>query len=772
MVSRAERLVGTHWGNFLVAADGARITSVRPVEDDDNPAGFGASIANALDPSVRIAQPMVRAGWLDGRRTSGRGSDPFVPMSWDDALDLAAGELNRVRRSHGNQAIFGGSYGWSSAGRFHHAQSQLHRFLNAIGGYTRSVNSYSAAAAEVIVPHVLGINPLVGLEPNWEDIRDHAELLVAFGGVPLRNSQVVPGGIARHTDRRQMQDARTRGLEAVNIAPSRDDMPAFMQAEWLACRPSTDTAVMLGLAHTLVAEGLHDQAFLASHCVGYERFEDYLLGRTDGIAKNTDWASELSGIPAAVLRDLARRMSQRRTVVTVGLSLQRAEHGEQPYWMATVLAAMLGQIGLRGAGVGFAWGSNGRGYFGRRRIGFSWGRLEQGRNPVPDFIPVARISDMLLNPRGEFNYNGERRAYPDIRLVYWAGGNPFHHHQDLNRLARAWERPETIIVNESAWTATARRADIVFPATTFIERDDIVCGLGATISPSHQAVPPFGDARNDFDIFSGLAARLGCEQAFTEGRDTAAWLRHIYETSRTNAAAAGVALPDFDEFWAGGTIDVSDQLADSPRPLARFREDPAANPLATPSGRIEIFSERIASFGYGDCPGHPIWLNKREWLGAARAETYPLHLLSPQPANRLHSQLDFGSASLAEKVAGREALLINPLDAVARGIAAGDIVRVFNDRGAFLAGAILTDALMPGVIQVATGAWYDPDPSTGMDRHGNPNAVSDDRGTSNLAQGPIAQSCLVEIELLPGDAPAVEAFTSPASVELPTPVGR
>lgn len=771
-----EALVGTHWGNFEVTSSEGHLVSVRPVSGDSNPAGFGSSILDAFDPDVRIGQPMVRSGWLRNRNGAGRGDGrgAFVSLSWPEALDLAAGEIDRVRRDHGNRAIFGGSYGWSSAGRFHHAQSQLHRFLNVIGGYVRSVNTYSAAAAEVIVPYIFGLNPLTAIEPNYEDIVAHSQLVVAFGGLCLRNNQVVPGGVACHTDRCQLEQARDRGVEIVNIGPMRDDVPDFLPQTWVPCRPATDTAVMLGMAYTLVEEGLHDIGFLKRFCVGYERFEAYLMGLSDGQPKTPEWAASKSGVAAGTIRDLARRMSAVRTVVTVSLSLQRAEHGEQPYWMAAVLAAMLGQIGLPGGGVGFAWGSNGRGYFGRRRVNFSWGKFDQGRNRVREFIPVARIADMLLHPGEQFDYNGSSQPYPDAKLVYWAGGNPFHHHQDLFRLSRAWEQPETVIVNESVWTATARRADIVFPATTFLERNDVVCGLGPTISPNRQADEPFAQARNDYDIFAGLAARLGVEDVFTEGgRDEKAWLHAIYDESRSNAAERGIVLPPFDEFWQGSGVDVSAQLAESIMPLARFRADPVANPLPTASGRIEIFSETIDAFAYPDCPGHPVWLEKQEWLGAARAVSYPLHMLSPQPSNRLHSQFDFGRASKSTKIGNREPALINPADAAQRGIAEGDIVRIYNDRGGLLAGAVLTDSIAPNVVQVATGSWFSPHAEIdGLELHGNPNAVSIDIGTSSLAQGPSAQSCLVEIERYQGVVPPVAAFSPPLIEQFGVPGSR
>ncbi len=192
---------------------------------------------------------------------------------------------------------------------------------------------------------------------------------------------------------------------------------------------------------------------------------------------------------------------------------------------------------------------------------------------------------------------------------------------------------------------------------------------------------------------------------------------------------------------------------------AEFRRDPAAHPLATPSGRIEIFSETIDGFGYDDCPGHPTWMAPAEWLGNARA--YPIHLVSNQPTTRLHSQLDCGETSVAGKVAGREPVMIHPDDAGLRGIADGDVVRLFNDRGACLAGARVSAAVRPGVVVLPTGAWYDPEAPGGLDRHGNPNVLTLDKGTSRLAQGSSAHTTLIEIEKATEGAPEVRAFEPP-----------
>jgi len=390
--------------------------------------------------------------------------------------------------------------------------------------------------------------------------------------------------------------------------------------------------------------------------------------------------------------------------------------------------------------------------------------LSEGLNPVRDFIPVARIADLLLRPGETFEYNGATLTYPDIRLVYWAGGNPFHHHQDLNRFRSALARPDTVIVHEPYWTPMAKHADLVFPATTSLERNDIGSGRAdARIVAMQAALEPVGGARSDHEIFAALAARFGVRDDFTEGRDERAWLEHLYERVRKALGDAGVSTPDFADFWARGSLEVPD--SESERVLFdSFRDDPVANPLKTPSGKIELFSDKIARFGYDDCQGHAAWLECDEWLGSKRAKQFPLALVANNPATRLHGQLDLGAYSQASKVRGREPVRIHPSDAAARGIAEGEIVRLWNDRGSCLAGAVLSTDVRPGVVQLSTGAWFDPDDphaERAMCVHGNPNLLTRDVGTSRLAQGCSGQHALVELERFAGVAPPVRAFEPP-----------
>lgn len=460
----------SHWGAFSVTrqANGIQIT---PHPSDVDPAPLLGNIPASISHRARIAAPMVRRGWLDNGPGPDRqrGRQEFVPLSWPRALDLASDELRRVYDTFGGQTVFGGSYGWSSAGRFHHAQSQVHRFLNSAGGYVRSVNTYSSAAAAVILPHIIGSQESAGRESvSWHELATETELVLAFGGFPLKNSSVSSGGTSQHIVRDQLLAAYKRGARFHLFSPIYDDLPRVIDPVWHPLYPGTDVPLMLGIAHTLITEGLYDREFVGRYCAGYEVFERYLLGRNDGQAKNAAWAASICGMPTADIEGLARLAVGKRVLIACAQSLQRSEHGEQPLWMGVVLAALLGQIGLPGGGFVYAMGSFGN--VGKPALAVPLPTLPQGQNRISDFIPVARISDMLLSPGQAYEFNGRILTYPDIRLVYWAGGNPFHHHQDLNRLREAFSRPDTVIVHESAWTATARHADLVFPATVTLER--------------------------------------------------------------------------------------------------------------------------------------------------------------------------------------------------------------------------------------------------------------------------------------------------------------
>ena len=742
---RQTRITSSHWGAFEVDTENDRIVATRPFAHDPNPTGIPDILPAAVHHRSRVARPSIRRGWLERRDQSGRGTDDFVELPWDEALDIASKEIERIRQTFGNEAIYGGSYGWASAGRFHHAQSQVHRFLNCIGGYVASFGSYSTGCAQAIMPHVFGIDFLTLTyehQDGWQTIYDNTETLVMFGGINPKNSKVSMGGVTEHETAKWLDRFGANGMRCVNIGPQRTDAPD--SCDWLPARPGSDTALMLALAYVLQSEGLTDAMFLDRYTVGFDRFLPYLMGESDGQPKTPDWAAPLCGVTPEEIRELACRMATTRTLITVAWSLQRAEHGEQPYWMSAVLAAMLGQIGLPGGGVGYGYGAIGG--VGKSLIGLRGMTFSQLKNPVQTVIPVARIGDMLRNPGQPYDFNGKCKTYPDIRLIYWAGGNPYHHHQDLNALHDAWQKPDTIIVNEPWWTPTAKRADIVFPATTPYEREDIGrSNLDDYLYHMPQLISPVGEARDDYTIFAGLAEHMGIAQDFTEGKSAEDWIGTLYDEFRALAKEQGIEVPDLPTLKSENWMRLPIRAEGPNRTFfAPFRDDPDRSPLPTPSGKIEIFSETIHGFKYDDCRGHPAWLPPSEWLGTANG-AYPLHLVSPQPSDKLHSQLESALADVAG--ARPETLVMSPDDSAARGIRNGDLVRVFNTRGSCRARLAVSDSIHSGVVALPTGAWFG-DPGGNIDPHGNPNVLTRDVGTSRLGQGSSAHTALVEVSKL------------------------
>ena len=779
MSSNIKKPTSAHWGSYYAEVNNNKLIAMHPYEKDKNPSSIANGIIDAIDDELRIKVPHIRKGYLKeirkekldsknyitGKRSrEKRGSDKFVPITWEEAFEITAFELKRIKSDHGNKAFFAGSYGWGSSGRFHHPQSQLHRFFNSYGGYTKSVNTYSYAASETIMPHVIGLSyrQFLDTHTDWNNIRDNSEVILMFGGLPLKNSQVNSGGVGKHTTKEYLLSCKKKGIQFINISPMEMEADIITNSDWIQIRPGTDTALMLAIAFILETESLADKAFLNKYCTGYEIFVKYLKGTSDGKAKTPYWASKITGIPSNKIYDLAKKIVNNRTMITGAWALQRQQYGEQPHWMISVLACMLGQIGLPGGGFGL-------GYSAENGIGnpvehHKWPALDQFKNPVSTFIPVARTSDMLLNPGDIFSYNGKDIMYPDIKLVYWAGGNPFHHQMDLKKLTKAFKKPDTVIVNEIWWNSLARHADIILPTSTSLERNDIsIKHWDQTISPMHKAIDPIGDSKSDYDIFSGIASKLNIEKKFTEGRNEDEWLRYLWNQARDSASKANFNLPEFDKFWKGGFQEVL-----SPKKqtilMEDFRKDPIKNPLPTPSGKIEIFSQTISDFNYKDCPGHPVWLEQDEWLGSVLTKDYPLQLISGQPANKLHSQLDNGSESLKDKIQGREPIKINPKDALSRGLKNGDIVEVYNKRGKCLAGVTISNEVMERVVFLPVGAWYDPIENGGFCVHGNPNVLTKDKGTSSLSQGPSAHSTLVEVKKYLLDLPPINIFTKPTII--------
>src|SRR5712671_6847695 len=312
-VARSPQLA--HWGAFTALVEDGRVVGCEPFARDPAPSNMLDAIPEMVHSPLRIARPAIREGWREGKERT--GTERFHEVSWDEALDAATAELARVRETFGNTAILGGSYGWSSAGRVHHARSLVRRFLFLGGGCVDQVGNYSFGAAQYLLPRVIGtFQPAVGQITDWSSIVKHTRVMFAFGGLATKNGQVTSGGAGAHTMETWLKRAKDAGIAFVSISPLKSDAPDFLGAQWVPIRPNTDTALMLAMMHTLLTEELYDKDFVARHCTGFDAFQRYLTGLDDRIAKSVDWAADITGVPADTIRDLARRAAAVRSMIT------------------------------------------------------------------------------------------------------------------------------------------------------------------------------------------------------------------------------------------------------------------------------------------------------------------------------------------------------------------------------------------------------------------------------------------------------------------------
>jgi len=796
---KAEGISASHFGAFKTGVRNSRLEQIIPLEGDKYPSTLMQAIPARTYAEDRILYPCVREGYLKhGYKSdkSKRGSDKYVRVSWEQAFDLVANEMKRIYKDYGYEAIYGGSYGWYCVGALNNPQALLGRMLGVAGGYTSRTCTYSTHAIRQITPYITGTDESSAQPTVYPVLIENTECIV-FWGADLVNSNQIAWGVPDHEVygylKQLKEEAKKRGLKFYIIDPVYNNTGMYFEAEHIQVRPTTDVALMLGMAHYLYSENLYDKKFMHKYTTGFDEFKKYLLGESeDMIAKTPEWAAKICGVDANIIKMLAKEFVSKRTMLMGGWATQRADHGEQPNWMLITLASMIGQIGLPGGGYACNYHYSGNGVpmpaaatgnplsnadanakdYASASPGLS-GISVKSKVDGPwkkrkmEIIPVSRIVECLENAGKEYNFDGKVHKYPDLKMAYWAGGNPFHHHQDRNRMIKAWQKFETFVVQDAFWTATARMADIVLPTTLTVEREDVCKSQSnAYIYAMKQASKPYGESMDDYDIFLNILRRFTADQvlAFTEGKSKKEWIKSFYNASYNKAKKSGATMPNFEEFWGKGYVYFeTPESAKKFIKMESFRKNPVINRLGTPSGRIEIFSRKVASYKYEGCKGHPMWFEPMEWLGGKVAKDYSLNLITPHPKYRLHSQLNNTWLRDLEEVQGREPIWVNPKDAEKRGIKNGDVVRIFNKRGQILGGAVVTEAVMEHVVRMQEGAWYDPQVPGKIGSlcvHGDINVLIPDVGTSELAQGNQA-TALVEIEKYKGELPEIGIFKAP-----------
>jgi trimethylamine-N-oxide reductase (cytochrome c) len=755
----------THFGPFEAVVRDGKIVNISPmIELDQRPTEMlSLGVLDRTYSKTRIDYPMVRKSYLEGWQSGDtkrelRGKEEWVQVDWDTALSLVSKAVLDTIDKAGNEGIFSSSYGgWAHAGVFRPNVMQG-RFFNLIGGCSVTAGDWSAGASQVALPHIIGDMEVYSAQTAWEVIRDETEVFVLVGADPIKNNRV-EYRVADHGMYAHWEEIRDAGVKFVSINPQRTASDEYLNADWVQIVPNTDVALFSAMAFHVLDQGLDDKDYVAKYTTGADQWIAYIKGETDGVAKTPEWAAAITGMDEAQIKELAELFAKSKTEFAGAWSLQRAHHGEMTHWAIVNFAALTGKIGKPGEGVGFSWhyGNGGMPQGGNSTPS----GLGQGRNFVDKVCPASRITEMLENPGAEFAYNGVTRTYPDVYMIYNAGNNFMSHQQDTNRLIRALAKVDVIVSQDVWWTAATRWADIVLPASSTLERDDITSGgtySNDRVYAMKKVIEPMGEALSDYEIFEALADKMGFWAKFTDSLD---YMDHIQAAYARSSAAAETP---FEVFWEKGYARMP--IPAEARKWVRhgaFYEDPEANPLHTTSGKIEMFCGTIADMALDDCPGMPVWMEPAEYLG--NATEGQLHMVSPHPWYRLHSQMDQSENLRAlYKVQGREPVRVNAQDAAARGIADGDLVELYNERGTVIAGAVVSDEIMPGVVSLYEGCWPSLD-SKGRDNSGLANFLTSSRPASGLSNASTVNTALVSMKKCEDPDGPNMAYEKPAIIE-------
>ena len=650
------------------------------------------------------------------RRRGNRGDGSFEPVSWDAALNEVAERMLDIRQRFGNEAIMYIAYS-GNTGTFLHSQLGVFRLLTLFGGFTPCWGSASFWGSLFSSEATYG-TLVAGHTPD--DILN-ARLILMWGWNPAETVQ-------KTNTAWYLAQAREQGTHIVAIDPRFTDSAAAFARQWIPIRPGTDTAMLIAMAHVMIAEGLHDRDFLAKYTSGFDRFAHYVLGETDGRPKTPAWAAQITGVPKERIIELARRYATTKPAKLLTLGAPgRSAFGEQFHRAAATLAAMTGNIGIYGgepAGFGLApvglKPEAGTGLIARNIPG----NLPEGARQRKA-IHITKLWDAILT--------GTQGGYgADYKMAYITNANPVNQFMNSNRAAEAISQLDFVVVHEQVMTATARYADIVLPVNTHLERDDIIRPWqgGPYCIYMQQVVESLHASKSDIEICRLLAPRLGID-AFGEMSDDE-WLRDFWQEARS--MAHGENLPDYDSFRRMGIHRMHRET-----PAIAFEHLDTDRPFNTPSGKIEIYSNTIAERHDPQLPAVPTWIEP--WEGPQEAEqgAYPLQLISTHSKRRIHSNMH--TLSWLRDLEPHT-VWINPVDAEERGIRDGDPVRVFNKRGTMRIAARVTGRIMPGVVSMGQGAWYQPD-ENGVDRGGCVNVLL--RDTHSPAGAFCSNTCLVDI---------------------------
>ncbi len=708
----------------------------------------GRSMRRRMNHPDRLNYPMKRVG--------ARGEGKFQRISWDEALDIVSDNLKRIVKEYGNEAVdihYGSGATGANFVRSSSSGSLVSRLMNCYGGFLRNYGTYSTAQISAAMPYTYGSN-----EGNSTSDIVNTRLVVMFGNNPAE-TRMSGAGITYH-----LEQARERSnARMIVIDPRYTDTAAGREDEWIPIRPGTDAALVSALAWVMITEDLVDHAFLDSYCVGYDEktlptsapanghYKAWILGQgSDGIAKTPEWAEKITGIPRRRIITLAREIgSTKPAYICQGWGPQRHANGEQTARAIAMLPILTGNVGVNG------------GNSGARESTYTMTieRMPLGDNPVKTQIPVFMWTDAIYRGREmtalKDGVKGKDKLDVPIKFLWnYAGNTLVNQHSDINRTHRILQNDkdcEMIVVIENFMTSSAKYADILLPDLMTTEQEDIVpndyaANMGYLIFGQPATTPKF-ERRSIYQILSGIAQRLGpdIEQKFTEGRTQEQWLQYLY----ANMQAKDAQLPAYEQLKAQGIYKRRDPDGHFVAYKA-FRDDPVANPLKTPSGKIEIYSTALAEIAASwqlqadeSISALPIYAPTFEGWDDPLRQRFPLQLSGFHYKARTHSS--YGNIDVLSAACPQE-VWINPIDAASRRIKNGDTVRVFNDRGEVRIAAKVTPRILPGVTAIGQGAWHQADMAGDKIDHGGCINTLTTQRPSPLAKGNPQHTNLIQIE--------------------------
>jgi len=702
------------------------ITRIEAVDDEDpqlRPCVRGRAYRQRVYAEDRLKFPM--------RRVGERGEGKFERITWDEALDVVAKKIKGVKDAYGASAILMLTGGGDLVSV--HAGAIFNTLLWMMGGSTTKWGTHSNEGGKFAALSTYGT---ISTRSTFDDLTN-SRLIIVWGWNP---ATTVLGHVSWN-----LAQAKEKGIKIVVIDPRYTDTAATFADQWIPIIPGTDTALLIAMAFVIIKENLQDQSFLDKYTIGFEQFKAYVEGREDGVPKTPAWAESITGISASTIENLAREYATHKPAsLMCGISPGRTAYGEQYHRAAITLSAMTGNIGINGgSSAGTIWGID-YSFLKLPRIGRGTGAGDVA-NPVDHEAPPRKYAlpahgEGASSTRIHFEkmsdaiLEGKAGGYPaDLKMLYVVGTSFPNQYSNINKAVKALKKLEFIVVHEQFMTPTAKFADILLPINSIYERNDVATGH---VTPPfygyiHKMIEPLHESRSHFEIATALADRLGVVDFSDKSEEE--WLKEIIKKS---------GVPDYDAFKDRGFYKVKRS-----EPYVAFEKqinDPENYPFATPSGKIEIFSQQLADMQHPEIPPIPKYMETRESRNDVLAKKYPLQLISTHLLRRAHTQFD-NLPWLRELQT--QAISINPIDAKARGIVNGDEVRIFNDRGTIIIPVKVTERIMPGVVDIPQGAWFDLD-DQGIDRGGSVNILTKDEHSP--AGALVSNTCLVEVEKVGG----------------------